>query len=80
MDKPNIMPRVLVPDNLATIRDYPHRESGVLPPSILYIHMPSRFAQDALFYAPHIGSFFCNENYLIQRNKYDYYICLLVEN
>jgi hypothetical protein len=72
--------QTLSPDNLATIRSSPPHESGVLEPSIIYLHLPSPFTRQTLLYAPYIGRFFCNERYAIKRTNFDYYLCLLVDS
>lgn len=53
---------------------------GLLPESKLYLHLPSDFAVKGLFYAPFVGHFHCTPKYKIVRQKYDYYLFVLVES
>lgn len=54
--------------------------NGVLPPSVLYLHMPSKFARDALLYATYIAHYFCNRQYMYQNNHFAYYTCHIVDD
>jgi AraC-like DNA-binding protein len=72
--------RLLDPDNLITIRRLPENESGILDKSDMYLHLPSKFARQSLFYAPYIGRFYCNSSYIVSRDNFDYYLFLFVDN
>jgi AraC-like DNA-binding protein len=72
--------RLLDPNNLITIRRLPEDESGILDKSDMYLHLPSEFARQSLFYAPYIGRFFCNLSYLVSRENFDYYLFLFVDS
>jgi AraC-like DNA-binding protein len=72
--------RFLDPDNLMTIRRLPENESGILDKSEMYLHLPSKFARQFLFYAPYIGHFYCNSSYNVSRNNFDYYLFIFVDS
>lgn len=65
---------------LSTARSLPEEDTGVLPQSQMYLHLPSDFAQRALYYAPYVGRFYCTPAYAISRDNYDYYLCLMVDS
>jgi AraC-like DNA-binding protein len=72
--------RLLDPDNLITIRRLPEHESGILDKSDMYLHLPSKFARQSLFFAPYIGRFYCNSSYIVSRDNFDYYLFLFVDD
>lgn len=72
MDDPKLRP-------LSTARSLPESDTGVLPTSQMYLHLPSDFAKQALYYAPYVGHFFCTPAYKVSRDNYDYYLLLLVD-
>lgn len=74
------MHRMLEPGDLATIQKLPANEPGILQSSTMYLHLPSEFTREALFYAPYIGTFCCDKRYSARRNNYDYYLSLLVDS
>lgn len=65
---------------LSTARSLPESDTGVLPVSQMYLHLPSDFAKKALYYAPYVGHFFCTPAYSVARENYDYYLILMVDN
>ena len=67
-------------DPTSTARSLPEESTGILPTSQMYLHLPSEFARQALFYAPYVGHFYCTPAYKIQRDNYDYYLFLLVDS
>jgi AraC-like DNA-binding protein len=54
--------------------------SGVLPDSILYLHLPSEFARKTLLYAVYFGRYFCDARYMFKRNNFDYYGCHIIDH
>jgi AraC-like DNA-binding protein len=72
--------RLLDPDNLITIRRLPEKESGILDKSNMYLHLPSKFARQSLFYAPYIGRFYCTSSYIVSRDNFDYYLFIFVDS
>lgn len=62
-----------------TISGIPHGEKGISPESKMYLHLPSDFACEALYYAPYIGEFHCNDHYCTKRQNYDYYLLILID-
>ncbi|WP_283675481.1 AraC family transcriptional regulator [Butyricicoccus sp. Marseille-Q5471] len=67
------------PNPMSTACSLPESDTGVLPSSQMYLHLPSAFAKKALYYAPYVGHFFCTPAYAISRDNYDYYLLLLVD-
>lgn len=55
------------------------KEAGVLEDSFLNFHSPSKFAQNALYYCPQYGHFFCDRNYYIKRNNLDLYLIFYIK-
>jgi AraC-like DNA-binding protein len=74
------MHRMMEPGDLATVKKLPADEPGILESSTMYLHLPSEFTREALFYAPYIGAFRCDKHYAVRRNNYDYYLSLLVDS
>lgn len=66
-------------NSTATARNLPEKDTGILPSSRMYLHLPSATAQKSLFYAPYIGQFFLTSSYVISRDNYDYYLFILVD-
>lgn len=64
---------------LSTARSLPESDTGVLPTSHMYLHLPSDFAKKALYYAPYVGHFFCTSAYAVSRDHYDYFLLLLID-
>ena len=64
---------------LSTARSLPESDTGVLPVSQMYLHLPSDFAKQTLYYAPYVGHFFCTSAYAVARENYDYYLILMVD-
>lgn len=64
---------------LSTARSLPETETGILPASQMYLHLPSNFAQQALYFAPYVGHFFCTPAYAVRRSNYEYYLFLLMD-
>lgn len=64
---------------LSTARSLPESDTGVLPTSQMYLHLPSDFAKRALYYAPYVGHFSCTPAYAVSRDNYDYYLLLLMD-
>lgn len=54
--------------------------SGVLPTSKVYLHLPSEFARAALIYASYIGHSFCDQTYTVCRNCMDYFMLAVVDS
>lgn len=67
-------------ESLSTARSLPEKDTGILPNSRMYLHLPSETAKKALYYAPYIGHFFLTPAYIISRDNYDYYLLILIEN
>lgn len=65
---------------LTTARSLPEHDTGILPSSRMYLHLPSETAKSTLYYAPYIGHFFLTPSYVINRDNYDYYLFILIEN
>ena len=76
--------RFMNPENQTTIRLLPENEKGieggVLKKSNMYLHLPSQFAFQSLFYAPYVGRFYCDSSYAVSRDNFDYFLLLLVDN
>jgi len=76
--------RFIDPENQTTIRLLPENEkgieSGVLKKSIMYLHLPSQFALQSLFYAPYVGRFYCDSSYAVSRDNFDYFLFIFVDN
>ena len=58
----------------------PEYNTGILPASRIYMHIPSEHAKKLLYYAPHIGHFYVNSAYKIDRGAYDYFLFILIES
>lgn len=67
-------------DSLTTARSLPEKDTGILPASRMYLHLPSATAQKVLYYAPYIGHFFLTPSYVVSRDNYDYYLFILVDD
>lgn len=65
-------------NELETIRILPQEDSGVLPTSRMYLHLPSANATTNLFYAPYAGHFHVNSYYNICRENYEYYLFISI--
>jgi AraC-like DNA-binding protein len=57
----------------------PHVD-GILPPSVLYLHLPSEFARKSLLYATYVANYFCDKRYSYIRDSHDYYVCAIVDS
>jgi AraC-like DNA-binding protein len=57
----------------------PHVD-GILPPSVLYLHLPSEFARKSLLYAVYVANYFCDKRYSFIRDSHDYYVCAIVDS
>jgi len=55
-------------------------EKGVLKKSSMYLHLPSQFALQSLFYAPYAGRFYCDSSYAVSRENFDYFLLMLVDS
>lgn len=64
---------------MVTMRNLPE-DSGVLPSSRMYLHLPSEFAKQALYYAPYVGHFHLTPAYEVRRDNYDYFLFILIES
>ncbi|MDR9795083.1 AraC family transcriptional regulator [Aeribacillus pallidus] len=53
-------------------------EKGVLPKSKMFFHMPSNFSKKALFYLIYSGTFYCTNEYLVERNNWNSYLFMHV--
>ncbi len=53
-------------------------DAGVLSNSSIYAHMPSYFAQDALYYLLYAGEFRCDTRYRIERQHLDMFLVMYV--
>lgn len=65
-------------NELETIRILPLEDSGILPTSKMYLHLPSETAKSNLFYAPYAGHFHVTPFYSISRENYEYYLFISV--
>jgi len=54
-------------------------ERGVLDNSTINFQSPSRFAQNALYYVPQYGHFFCDNKYHIKRTNLDLYLLFFIK-
>lgn len=67
-------------DTLTTARSLPESDTGIMPSSHMYLHLPSEFAKKFLYYAPYVGHFFCTPSYAVSRDNYDYYLLILIDS
>ncbi|MGN1014453.1 MAG: AraC family transcriptional regulator [Butyricicoccus sp.] len=53
-------------------------DSGVLAPSFMDFTIPSGFAMHSLYYVPQFGHFYCTDQYRIDRDSLDLFLCVYV--
>ncbi len=56
------------------------RDKGVVPPSFMDFSIPSSFAQQALYYTPEFGHFYCQDNYRVKRPYIDSSLLMFVKS
>ncbi|MDR1247910.1 MAG: AraC family transcriptional regulator [Treponema sp.] len=66
-------------DHHSTIHIMAELETGVLKNSKNIFHLPSEFAMENLFFAPYIGHFFCDTFYKVQRDTFDYFLFIFID-
>lgn len=55
-------------------------DKGVVPPSFMGFSIPSSFAQQALYYTPVFGHFYCQDKYRVQRLQLDSSLLMFVKS
>ncbi|MCM3189444.1 AraC family transcriptional regulator [Bacillus subtilis] len=53
-------------------------EKGVLNQSEIFFHIPSQFAEKALYCLHDSGLFYCDNQYLVERDNYNYFLIMLI--
>ncbi len=53
-------------------------EYGVAEASNVYIHTASYFARDTLYYLLHVGLYYCDAGYMVERNAYIGFLIIIV--
>lgn len=55
------------------------REKGLLHQSQIFFHIPSEFARNALYCLHDSGTFYCGDQYCIERESYNNYLIMLIK-
>ena len=55
-------------------------DAGVLAPSFIDFTIPSSFARETLYYPIEYGQFFCDKNYLVERNYLDQFLLIFIRS
>ena len=54
-------------------------EKGVLPQSKMFFHSPSEFSRKALFHLIYSGTFYCTNEYIVERDNWSSYLFMHVK-